>query len=53
MTQEQKKLLLKDLSCRTPYNVKVLVRSWDEREMEYVDRIDVLYSINGDGSEVI
>ena len=49
MTQKEKDLLLKDLSCRIPYNVKVLVRSWDEREMEYVDRIDVLYSINGDG----
>lgn len=49
MTQEEKDLLLKDLSCRIPYNVKVLVRSWDEREMEYVDRIDVLYSVNGDG----
>ena len=48
MTQENKDLLLKDLCSRLPYGVKIKVPSWDEREMEYVDRIDVLYSINGD-----
>lgn len=48
MTQEDKKLLLKDLCSRLPYGVKISVQSWDEREMEYVDRIDVLYSVNGD-----
>lgn len=49
MIQEEKELLLKDLCGRLPYSVKVLVQSWDEREMEYVDRVDTLYSINGDG----
>jgi hypothetical protein len=48
MTREDKELLLKDLCSRLPYGVKIKVPSWDEREMEYVDRIDVLYSINGD-----
>ena len=48
MTQEQKDLLLKDLAARLPYGVKILVQSWDEREMEYTDRVDILYSVNGD-----
>lgn len=48
MTQEQKELLLKDLCARIPYGVKILIPSWDEREMEYVDRVDTLYSVNGD-----
>ena len=48
MTQENKDLLLKDLCARLPYGVKISVQSWDEREMEYIDRVDVLYSVNGD-----
>ena len=48
MTQEQKELLFKDLCGRLPYGVKISVLSWDEREMEYIDRVDVLYSVNGD-----
>lgn len=48
MTQEDKTLLLRDLCSRLPYGVKISVQSWDEREMEYVDRVDVLYSVNGD-----
>ena len=48
MTKEQKDLLLKDLCARLPYSVKISVQSWDEREMEYVDKVDVLYSVNGD-----
>jgi hypothetical protein len=49
MTQEEKDLLFKDLCARLPFSVKLLVPSWDEREMEYVDRVDILYSVNGDG----
>ena len=49
MTQKDKELLLKDLCARLPFSVKLLVPSWDEREMEYVDRVDILYSVNGDG----
>lgn len=45
---EDKDLLLKDLCARLPYGVKILVPSWDEREMEYIDKVDVLYSVNGD-----
>jgi hypothetical protein len=48
MTQEQKDLLIKDLCSRLPYGVKISVQSWDEREMEYIDKVDVLYSVNGD-----
>ena len=48
MTQEQKQLLLQDLCARLPYGVKISVPSWDERELEYIDRVDVLYSVNGD-----
>ena len=48
MNKENKDLLLRDLCGRVPYGVKISVQSWDEREMEYVDRIDVLYSVNGD-----
>jgi hypothetical protein len=48
MTQEQKDLLLKDLCSRLPYGVKISVQSWDEREMEYIDKVDTLYSVNGD-----
>jgi hypothetical protein len=48
MTQENKELLLRDLCTRIPYGVKILIPSWDERKMEYVDRVDTLYSVNGD-----
>lgn len=48
MTQEDKELLLRDLCARLPYSVKISVQSWDEREMEYIDKVDVLYSVNGD-----
>jgi hypothetical protein len=48
MTREDKELLLKDLCSRLPYGVKISFLSWDEREMEYIDRVDVLYSVNGD-----
>ena len=48
MTQKDKELLLKDLCARLPYGVKISVQSWDEREMQYIDKVDVLYSVNGD-----
>lgn len=48
MEKDLKDILLKDLCSRLPYGVKISVLSWDEREMEYVDRVDVLYSVNGD-----
>ena len=48
MKQEDKELLLKDLCARLPYGVKISVQSWAEEEQEYVDRADVLYSVNRD-----
>ena len=48
MTNEDKELLLRDLCGRIPYSVKISVLDWDEREMEYMDKVDVLYSVNGD-----
>ena len=48
MTQEEKQLLLQDLCARLPYGVKISVQSWDEEEQEYIDKVDVLYSVNRD-----
>lgn len=48
MTEEHAKLLLKDLSARLPYGVKLQVSSWDDEKMEYVDKVDTLYSISSD-----
>lgn len=48
MTQEQKELLMKDLSARLPYGVKLQISSWDDTNMEYVDKADTLYSISSD-----
>lgn len=48
MTEEQTKLLLKDLSARLPYGVKLQISSWDDTNMEYVDKADTLYSISSD-----
>lgn len=49
MTEEHAKLLLKDLSARLPYGVKLQISSWDDEKMEYVDKVDTLYSISSDG----
>ena len=49
MTENQEKLLLKDLSSRLPYGVKLQISSWDDEKMEYVDKADTLYSISSDG----
>ena len=48
MTQKEKDLLLKDLCARLPYGVKISVQSWDEEEQEYIEKVDVLYSVNKD-----
>lgn len=48
MTENQEKLLLKDLSSRLPYGVKLQISSWDDEKMEYVDKADTLYSISSD-----
>lgn len=48
MTQEEKDLLYKDLCARLPYGVKIQILSWDDLNMEYINKVDVLYSINSD-----
>lgn len=48
MTIEHKELLIKDLCSRLPYGVKVQYEGWNEETEEYIDVIDVLYSINID-----
>lgn len=48
MKKEDSDLLFRDLCSRLPYRVKLLVPSWDEQEMEYIGKVDTLYSINGD-----
>ena len=48
MKKEEKQLLFQDLSARLPYGVKISVQSWDEEEQEYMDKVDVLYSVNRD-----
>ena len=40
MTQEDKKLLLKDLCARLPYGVKIKVRSNDIRTVRAVDMVE-------------
>lgn len=39
MTQEQKDLLLKDLSCRLPYGVKAYVKHWSKLEWKYYENV--------------
>lgn len=48
MTKEEKDLLIKDLSARLPYGVKIHILSWNEDMMEFEDKADELYSINKD-----
>lgn len=42
MTEEQKKLLLKDLSARLPYGIKILHKGWNyewDEELSTVERV--------------
>ena len=48
MTQDQKELLLKDLSARLPYGVKFPMMCWDDKIGETIRPV-TLYSINKDG----
>ena len=48
MKQEDKDLLFKELCTRLPYGVKISVESWDGKEQGFVDKVDVLYSVNKD-----
>lgn len=50
MTQESKELLIRDLSARVPYGVKLKIPSvWNGDEERDEDINDVLYSITPDG----
>lgn len=48
MTQEDRELLIKEISSRLSYNVKVQVLGWDEENGEVEVPLKV-YSINADG----
>ena len=39
MTQNEKELLLKDLSCRLPYGVKAYVRYWSKLDWKYYEGV--------------
>ena len=49
MTQEEKSLLLKDLSARLPYGVKFLRESWNYEWNQELSVIEVLEDIDKDG----
>ena len=49
MTQEDKQLLLKDLSSRLPYGVKFLRESWNYELDQELSVIEVLEDIDKDG----
>lgn len=39
MTEEDKKLLLKDLSARLPYDVKAYVKNWSKLDRKYYEGV--------------
>lgn len=39
MTQEEKELLLKDMSARLPYGVKAYVKNWSKLDQKYYEDI--------------
>lgn len=49
MTQEHKKLLLKDLCARLPYGIKFLRESWNYEWDQELSVIEVLEDIDKDG----
>lgn len=49
MTQEEKDLLIKDLSARLLYKVKFSFNLWDEEKQEEVNVVCTIYSVNTDG----
>ena len=49
MTQEEKDLLIKDLSARLLYKVKFSFNLWNEEKQEEVNTVCTLFSVNTDG----
>lgn len=45
MTQEDKELLLRDLTARLPYNVKAYVKNWSKLDIKYYEGIYVVMSV--------
>jgi hypothetical protein len=48
MTQEEKELVIKDLSARLLYKVKFSFNLWDEEKQEEVNAVCTIYSVNTD-----
>lgn len=46
MTQEDKEILLKDLSARLPYGVKAYVKNWSKLDRKYYEGVYTVDSIN-------
>ena len=46
MIQEDKDLLLKDLSARLPYNVKAYVKNWSKLDRKYYEGVYTVESIH-------
>ena len=46
MTQEEKDLLLKDLSSRLTYNVKAYVKNWSKLDRKYYEGVYTVESIH-------
>ena len=46
MTQEDKKLLLKDLTARLTYNVKAYVKNWSKLDRKYYEGVYTVDSIH-------
>lgn len=49
MTQEEKDLLIKDLSARLLYKVKFPFNLWNEEKQEEVNTVCTMFSVNTDG----
>lgn len=46
MTQEQKDLLMKDLSARVPYGVKAYVKNWPKLDQKYYEGVYTVESVH-------
>ena len=53
MTEEDKKLLLKDLSSRLTYNVKVYVKNWSKLDRKYYEGVYTVESIHSSLNTVL
>lgn len=49
MNEQEKELVIKDLSARLPYKVKFSFNLLDEKKQEIVNTVCTLFSVNTDG----